>query len=86
MELSKPPGTSAPGTNGCISNCGIDVVVGSAPAASISIGYFEAFNRNQPYLNMVITAIDLTPYTHVYLLFSEVTRSYKIDISSIQEQ
>jgi chitinase len=80
------PGTSAPGTNGCISNCGMDVVVGSAPAASISIGYFEAFNRNRPCLNMVITAMDLTPYTHVHLSFGEVTRSWEVDVSGIQEQ
>jgi chitinase len=64
----------------------MDIVVSSAPAASISIGYFEAFNRNRPCLNMVITAMDLTPYTHVHLSFGEVTRSYEIDISSIQEQ
>ncbi|KAK2063170.1 hypothetical protein LY76DRAFT_642709 [Colletotrichum caudatum] len=35
------PGTSAPGKNGCISNCGRDIIKGSAPAQKIKLGYFE---------------------------------------------
>ncbi|KAL4898449.1 hypothetical protein BDV59DRAFT_197356 [Aspergillus ambiguus] len=80
------PGTSAPGQNGCISNCGTDVVVGDAPAKYISIGYFEAYNLERPCLNMKITAMDLTPYTHIHLAFGKVSTSYEVDISSIQVQ
>ncbi|KAJ9318482.1 CAZyme family GH18 [Paecilomyces variotii] len=80
------PGTSAPGQNGCISNCGTDVVVGDAPAEYINIGYFEGYNLERPCLNMEITAMDLTPYTHIHLSFGEVSTSYEVDISSIQDQ
>ncbi|KAI8187925.1 Killer toxin subunits alpha/beta [Colletotrichum sp. SAR 10_75] len=81
------PGTSAEGENGCISNCGTEIVVGSAPAEPISIGYFEAYNLDRPCLNMKITAMDVTPYTHIHLAFGVVTTgTYAIDVSHIQEQ
>ncbi|KAJ9293520.1 CAZyme family GH18 [Paecilomyces variotii] len=80
------PGTSAPGKNGCISNCGTYVVVGAAPAEYINIGYFEGYNLERPCLNMEITAMDLTPYTHIHLSFGEVSTSYEVNISSIQDQ
>ncbi|KAJ5020020.1 Killer toxin subunits alpha/beta [Colletotrichum sp. SAR 10_99] len=81
------PGTSAEGENGCISNCGTEIVVGSAPAQAISIGYFEAYNLDRPCLNMKITAMDVTPYTHIHLAFGVVTTgTYAIDVSHIQEQ
>ncbi|KAI8316648.1 Killer toxin subunits alpha/beta [Colletotrichum sp. SAR11_59] len=81
------PGTSAEGENGCISNCGTEIVIGSAPAEPISIGYFEAYNSDRPCLNMKITAMDVTPYTHIHLAFGVVTTgTYAIDVSHIQEQ
>lgn len=30
--------------------------------------------------------MDLTPYTHIHLSFGEVSTSYEVDISSIQDQ
>ncbi|RMZ84417.1 hypothetical protein DV738_g462, partial [Chaetothyriales sp. CBS 135597] len=80
------PGTSAKGQNGCISNCGTDIVSGSAPAEYINIGYFEGYNLERPCLNMKITAMDLTPYTHIHLAFGHISSSYNIDVSSIQAQ
>ncbi|KAK2028159.1 glycoside hydrolase [Colletotrichum zoysiae] len=81
------PGTSAEGENGCISNCGTEIVVGSAPAQAISISYFEAYNLDRPCLNMKITAMDVTPYTHIHLAFGVVTTgTYAISVSHIQEQ
>ncbi|KAJ5600696.1 hypothetical protein N7450_001763 [Penicillium hetheringtonii] len=42
---SGAPGTAAPETNGCISNCGNHIVNdGSGPSTFRKIGYFEAFN------------------------------------------
>lgn len=35
---------------------------------------------------MKITAMDLTPYTHIHLSFGEVSTSYEVDISPIQDQ
>ncbi|RDW81617.1 class V chitinase Chi100 [Aspergillus mulundensis] len=80
------PGTSAPGQNGCISNCGTNIVTGSAPAQYISIGYFEGYNLGRPCLNMKITAMDLTPFTHIHLAFGHVSASYTVDVSPVQVQ
>ncbi|KAK4197626.1 family 18 putative glycoside hydrolase [Triangularia verruculosa] len=80
------PGTSAPGENGCISNCGTDIVLSSAPSQYMSIGYFEGYNLNRPCLNMRITAMDLTTYTHIHLAFGHVSPTYAVDVSPIQEQ
>ncbi len=52
----------------------------------MSIGYFEGYNLNRPCLNMKITAMDLTPYTHIHLAFGHVSSTYAVDVSPIQEQ
>jgi hypothetical protein len=42
------PGTAEKGTNGCISNCGMDIVNNrQAPAKFERIGYFEGWNHNR---------------------------------------
>jgi chitinase len=79
------PGTSANGTNGCISNCGTDIIVGSGPSEYLNIGFFEGFNMDRPCLNAPVTALDLTPYTHVVMSFAAITSDYDIDITPIQE-
>ncbi|OBT95608.2 hypothetical protein VE01_05878 [Pseudogymnoascus verrucosus] len=84
-SLTGAPGTSAPGENGCISNCGTSIVIGSAPAEYISIGYFEGYNLDRPCLNMKITAMDLTPYTHIHLAFGHVSSSYAVDLSGFKK-
>lgn len=38
------PGTAANNTNGCISNCGTQIVESDAPAENYVIGYFEGFD------------------------------------------
>jgi chitinase len=35
---------------------------------------------------MKITAMDMTPYTHIHLAFGEVTSAFAIDVSKIQVQ
>jgi chitinase len=80
------PGTAAIGTYGCISNCGTDIVVGSAPAEYINMGYFEAFNLGRPCLNMLITSMDLSSYTHIHLAFAVATTDFEVDVSAIQTQ
>jgi chitinase len=35
---------------------------------------------------MKITAMDLTPYTHIHLAFGHVSSSYPVDVSPIQVQ
>ena len=41
------PDTFKPGANGCISNCGMDIVNNEEPPDSFSaVAYFEAWNEN----------------------------------------
>jgi chitinase len=84
-SASGAPGTAAKGQYGCISNCGTEIVKGSAPSSFISIGYFEAFNFNRNCLNMDVTAIDTTKYTHVHFAFAQVTTAFGVDLGP-QEQ
>ncbi|POS72224.1 killer toxin subunits alpha/beta [Diaporthe helianthi] len=44
------PGTAAPNTNGCVQNCGMDIVKhGPPPPSFIKVGYYEAWNRERPF-------------------------------------
>jgi chitinase len=80
------PGTAAAGTNGCISNCGTDIVVGSAPAEYMNVGYFEAWDQFRPCLNKLVTSMDLSAYTHIHMSFGTVKTDYTIDVSTIRNQ
>ncbi|KAJ5194336.1 hypothetical protein N7491_001673 [Penicillium cf. griseofulvum] len=55
------------------------------PAEYINIGYFEAYNVERPCLDMRITGIDLTPYTHINLSFGEA-ESNEVDTNPIQDR
>ncbi|KAL2118935.1 hypothetical protein VTJ04DRAFT_5894 [Mycothermus thermophilus] len=47
------PGTAQPGSNGCIANCGLDIVGNESPPAEFKrIAYWEAWNHERPCLNM----------------------------------
>lgn len=47
------PGTSKPGENGCVQNCGMEIVNNrQGPGKFLKIGYFEAWNYERPCLNM----------------------------------
>lgn len=74
------PGTSAPGKNGCISNCGRDIIKGSPPAKKIKVAYYEAWNFNRKCLNMYVDQIDTNAYTHVHFAFASVTNDFKVVI------
>ncbi|KAJ8069027.1 hypothetical protein OCU04_002702 [Sclerotinia nivalis] len=78
------PGTAAAGTNGCISNCGTDIIIGDAPAEYINVGFFEGFNTDRPCLNEPLSSLDLSSYTHIHMSFGVITTDYDIDISAIQ--
>ncbi|KAK2612379.1 hypothetical protein QQS21_001643 [Conoideocrella luteorostrata] len=82
--------TGAPGTsalrNGCVSNCGRELVKGPPPASKINVAYFEAWNHNRPCLRMDVTDIDTSKYSHIHFAFGEITRDFKVDISKVQEQ
>ncbi|KAF7341759.1 Glycoside hydrolase family 18 protein [Mycena sanguinolenta] len=80
------PGTAAPGTNGCISNCGTEIISSSPPAEFRRVAYFEAFNIQRPCLTMDVTQIDTTQYTHVHFAFLDITSTFDVNTSQFQDQ
>lgn len=47
------PGTATPGSNGCISSCGLEIVGNDSPPAEFKrIAYWEAWNADRPCLHM----------------------------------
>ncbi|KAJ5256934.1 Glycoside hydrolase superfamily [Penicillium angulare] len=81
------PGTSANGTDGCISNCGTDISDGNTPLDEIkTIMYYEAWNYDRPCLNMEIN--DMVKYkgnfTHVHFAFAGITDDLEVNVSSVQ--
>ena len=70
-----PSSTGAPGTTGCVSNCGsgISAVIKSPdpPAQFVKVGYYEAFNPDRPCLTMTADQIP-TGYSHVHFSFAGI--------------
>ncbi|KAL6895403.1 glycoside hydrolase family 18 protein [Trichoderma longibrachiatum] len=63
------PGTSPPGINGCISNCGTSIINSDEASTEFrSIGYFEAFGANRSCLAMHASQIPGS-YSHVHYAF-----------------
>lgn len=81
------PGTSAPEENGCIANCGMEMVNDDkAPEVYKKIGYFEGWNYNRPCLTMHVDDID-DGYTHVHFSFGEFSSDMEVVIKKdTQEQ
>lgn len=74
------PGTAAIGDNGCISNCGTDIMTDSAaPSKYASMGFFEGFNSQRPCLIMNAYEIDKASYTHVLYAFGNITSEYAVN-------
>jgi len=47
------PGTATPGSNGCVSSCGMTITNNASPPPSFKrVGYWEAWNGNRPCLHM----------------------------------
>lgn len=80
------PGTAAPGSNGCISNCGTDIVTSAAPDQKYSIAYFEAFNWKRSCLRMPVTSIDTSAYTHIHYSFITLNKDFSINIDEVADQ
>ena len=72
-----PPGTAKPGTYGCISNCGLDVVKGTG-TGSIKIAYFQGYGMNRQCLYQDALQIDTSKYTHLHFGFGTLTPSYEV--------
>jgi LysM repeat protein len=80
------PGTAKKGSNGCIANCGMDIISSGPPASRIKIAYFESWNWNRECLHMHVDSINTKLYTHVHFAFANITTDFQIDISGAQDE
>ncbi|KAK4443149.1 glycoside hydrolase, partial [Podospora aff. communis PSN243] len=83
------PGTAKPGSNGCISSCGVAITNNDvAPAQFMRVGYFEAWNRHRGCLHMDVKDMvnTKTRYTHVHFAFADITADYRVDVSKVQAE
>lgn len=76
------PGTAKPGTFGCISNCGTDIVKGDGSGA-IKIAYFEAYNLGRDCLYQDASQIDTSQYTHIHFAFGTLTPDYEVEVGDV---
>ncbi len=77
------PGAFEPNTNGCISNCGTDVVNNDkTPAGFARVGYFQAYNPSRPCLRMDASEItdNWGHLTHVHFAFAGITSDFNVRI------
>ncbi|KAH8429504.1 uncharacterized protein LDX57_007166 [Aspergillus melleus] len=80
------PGTAAPGTNGCISNCGTDILNTKPRTGFNIVAYFEAWNENRPCMTMSVERIDTTKYTHIHFAFAGIIHDYHVNVSAVQDK
>lgn len=84
---SNNPGTAPPGMNGCISNCGTDVVNNStAPSTFQSIGYYESWNWARDCLHLRAKSIDTSSYTHIHWAFAVITSDWGVFVNDTYSQ
>ncbi|PGH07080.1 hypothetical protein AJ79_06358 [Helicocarpus griseus UAMH5409] len=74
------PGTAEPGSHGCISNCGTDIISSSAPEAFRKIADFEGYNLQWPCLHMDVSQTD-SSFTHIQFAFATLTSDYQVVVS-----
>ncbi|EGE06693.1 chitinase [Trichophyton equinum CBS 127.97] len=71
-------GNTAPGTNGCISNCGISIVSGTRDESFIRLGYFKGYNFSSPLYQNTLR-VDASQYTHLHFAFGSITPGYEVN-------
>lgn len=82
-----PPGTTQPGKNSCISNCGTDIVNnGSPPSSFKKLGYFEAWNvEERPCLRMDVTKVP-SDLTHLHFAFGDIGPGFRVSVAKARDQ
>ena len=76
------PGTAKPGTYGCISNCGMDIIPGDGNGA-IKIAYFEGFGLDRDCLFQLPSQIDTSKFTHLHFAFATLTSTYEVSVGDV---
>ncbi|ERS97228.1 hypothetical protein HMPREF1624_06559 [Sporothrix schenckii ATCC 58251] len=78
-----PPGTAKQGTNGCISNCGTDIVSGSAPSSPVKLAYYEGYGMDRQCLFQDISQL-ASDLTHVHFAFATLDPdTYNVSVGSV---
>ncbi|XWW93847.1 hypothetical protein V2A60_001786 [Cordyceps javanica] len=80
---SGAPGAFKPGKNGCISNCGMDVVGNTLkPSSFANLGYFQGYNPSRVCLRMDATELmtKVSGLTHVHFAFAVFTDDFEVKI------
>jgi len=87
------PGSAKAGSNGCVSNCGLDLKTTAPSGEARKIAYFESWNFDRYCLNMDVSKMsrkDISPtgdgYTHVHYAFVDIKPDFTLDISKNQQQ
>ncbi|KAJ3478842.1 hypothetical protein NLG97_g8468 [Lecanicillium saksenae] len=80
------PGTSKAGTNGCVSNCGMEITNVERPGSLRKVGYFEAFNNKRSCLNMGSSSIANFDYDIIHFAFGTINPDFTISVADVQEE
>ena len=85
---SKNPGTSPPNTNGCVMNCGTDIVNNdSGPSSYQRVGYYESWNWDRPCLHMRADRANTIGYTHIHWAFATIQDgTWAVEINDTYKQ
>lgn len=82
------PGTGPSEDNGCVQNCGQEIVNNEeGPAEVIHVGYYESWNFERPCLKMRARALaDLSKYTHMHWGFGTITKNLNVGVNDTHKQ
>ncbi|KAI0376688.1 class V chitinase-like protein [Hypomontagnella monticulosa] len=81
------PGVGPPGSNGCVHNCGTDVVNNqNGPPHPISVGYYESWNMDRPCMHMTAKSLGGRGYTHIHWAFADVYQDLSVGINDTYKQ
>ncbi|KAK4194711.1 hypothetical protein QBC40DRAFT_290276 [Triangularia verruculosa] len=84
---SGAPGAVVPGSNGCISNCNMEIMNNDSPPSTFRvIGYWEAWNKYRPCLHQKARQLDTEYYTHIHFAFGNITEDFKVDVSGLAQE
>ncbi|KAH8812879.1 class V chitinase-like protein [Xylogone sp. PMI_703] len=74
-SVTGAPGTSAPGTSGCISNCGVNITNNADPPAEFfNIGCLTLDANRIP-----------SSYSHVHFAFANITADFQVDVFQLND-
>lgn len=80
------PGTAATDQNGCISNCGTNIIASDFPEETYTIAYFEGFDWSRPCQRNSVANLNTSAYTHVHFSFLTLNADFSINMTDVEDQ